>query len=245
MNELVLSEPRDHQIIITDKDVEAVSNRLQLIRKFIASNLREGLTADYAVIPNCGDRKCLLKPGAEKLRMLFGLGVKVDPLKDGTILDREGNFAMFSYRATIFNLRNDVVIAQCDGSANSQETKYRETTQWVDIEQGGKKVYDANGKVKREKRKVEQRAFEILNTLQKMAQKRAIVGATIAATGASDFFTADMERDIPADVQEASSANSEGSGAAFPICCGKPMFVSKFNAQELYCGTCKAKAPRP
>jgi hypothetical protein len=34
---------------------------------------------------------------------------------------------------------------------------------------------------------------DIQNTLMKMAQKRAFVGATILAVGASDFFTQDLE----------------------------------------------------
>ena len=39
---------------------------------------------------------------------------------------------------------------------------------------------------------------DLVNTIQKMAQKRALVAATLIATSASEFFTQDVE-DIPAD----------------------------------------------
>ena len=39
---------------------------------------------------------------------------------------------------------------------------------------------------------------DLVNTIQKMAQKRAVVAATLIATSASEFFTQDVE-DIPAD----------------------------------------------
>ena len=39
---------------------------------------------------------------------------------------------------------------------------------------------------------------DLINTIQKMAQKRALVAATLIATNASEFFTQDVE-DIPAD----------------------------------------------
>jgi hydroxymethylpyrimidine/phosphomethylpyrimidine kinase len=35
--------------------------------------------------------------------------------------------------------------------------------------------------------------FDQINTIQKMAQKRSLVGAVLIATGASKFFTQDLE----------------------------------------------------
>ncbi len=35
--------------------------------------------------------------------------------------------------------------------------------------------------------------FDQINTIQKMAQKRSLVGAVLIATGATEFFTQDLE----------------------------------------------------
>lgn len=82
--------------------------------------------------------------------------------------DRELNFekkhAYYAYTIEMYHLASDKVVSQCEGSANSLEKKYI-----------GRPIGD------------------LLNTLQKMAQKRAYVGAVIQAVGASDFYTHDTE----------------------------------------------------
>jgi hypothetical protein len=88
-------------------------------------------------------------------------------------LDLDKNFAMFTYTIEMFHLPSDKVISQCEGSANSKEKK------WANKSAG-----------------------DILNTLQKMAQKRAYVGAVIIAVGASDFFTHDIEDMAPEALQD-------------------------------------------
>lgn len=89
-------------------------------------------------------------------------------------IDREHNFAMFAYRIELFHLPSGVPVAQCEASANSSESKHQK-----------------------------KRALDILNTLQKMAQKRAFVGAVIMATGASDFFSQDLEDEKPSPAPKA------------------------------------------
>jgi hypothetical protein len=53
---------------------------------------------------------------------------------------------------------------------------------------------------------------DIINTVQKIAQKRAYVGACLSATGASQYFTQDIE-DMPADAIGKSDAPAPGSGS--------------------------------
>lgn len=79
-------------------------------------------------------------------------------------LDPERGWVWFTYRVEVYDLRTGTAISDCEGSANSLE-KARVNNNWADV----------------------------LNTVQKMAQKRAFVGAVISATGASDFFTQDLE----------------------------------------------------
>lgn len=231
-NEMIVSEPnnsattvieRSHQIIVTQQDVAALTKTQELINQYVKANLVEGMQNDYAIIPGCV-QKCLLKPGAQKLRKLFGLGVKI--ILIDKIIDQANNFVMFTYRAEVFNLRNDVVIASCEGACNSQEKKYRERPIW-------EKKGDRREIVGYESAN----AMDSLNTIMKMAQKRAIVGATIEATGVSDFFTQDKEEEIIDGMPMSDGA----APANVPMCCGKKMMVSKFNPKELYCITCKKK----
>lgn len=83
------------------------------------------------------------------------------------IMDLENNWVWFSYTVELYHLDSGKVVSQCEGSSNNLETKNK-----------NKPLPD------------------LLNTLQKMAQKRAFVGAVLLGVGASDFYTQDME-DVP------------------------------------------------
>lgn len=80
------------------------------------------------------------------------------------MIDWDKKRATFCYCIEIFNLKTGQAIAQCEGYTSSEERKY------------------AKGDMGSQ-----------LNTLSKMAQKRAMVGAVLIATSASDFFVADIE----------------------------------------------------
>jgi hypothetical protein len=94
---------------------------------------------------------------------------------------------MFTYRIELFHLPSGVSVAQCEASANSSESKHQK-----------------------------KRALDILNTLQKMAQKRAFVGAVIMATGASDFFSQDLEDEKPSPAPKAFPQSEAPGPASFP-----------------------------
>ncbi len=88
-------------------------------------------------------------------------------IKNEKQMDIEKNFACISITIEIYSLVSGVAISTCEGICNSMESKYKSRPM-----------------------------VDMLNTLSKMAQKRAFVGAVIMATGASDFFTQDLE-DMP------------------------------------------------
>jgi hypothetical protein len=251
-------------IPVTRQDVDAMKKQRELLREFISSQMKEANfknssaedygEGDYGVIPGT-KKRTLLKPGAEKLLRLFGLGARVR-LADKEI-DREANLAVFIYRAEVYHLRSSVVIAECEGSANSQEVKYRERTVW-------RKKKLANGKEVSESIKEETPVYDVLNTLMKMSQKRALIGATIIATAASDYFTQDMEpdEDPPAtQAREAAAKSAEkaeekttaappeaATDGAVPVCCDKEMMVSKYPDRETgeypyFCMKCRKKVP--
>lgn len=157
---------------VTREDFETLTQQRKLLQEFVSKQLRKDV--DYGIIPGT-PKPSLFKPGAEKLAGVFGLGAKFELVDKA--LDGEKNFALFNYKCIISHRKSGQVIAECDGTANSQEKKYKERTTWVD----NKKVKEPTP------------VYDILNTLQKMAQKRAYVGAVILATGASDFFTQDID----------------------------------------------------
>lgn len=247
---------------VSREAMEEMQTQRNLLREFVSSQLNEASFADsksekygegdFGIIPGT-KKKTLLKPGAEKLLRLFKLGARFE-LVD-RIIDHDKNFAMFTYKCVVYSLANSKIIAECDGSVNSQEKKYATKTEWRD----GKKDVIVNP------------IYEILNTLQKMAQKRALLAATIIATGASEYFTQDMHelKDTPAAKKifnsppAANKPISPNSGATVsptstitpdaggspPEHCGRPMVVSKYLDKQMghfpwYCIKCGFKEAR-
>lgn len=111
-----------------------------------------------------GTRKpTLLKPGAEKLCKLFGLRPVPELVR--CVEDFDKPLFHYHYRVALLNRQGEIVAAG-EGNCNSLEGKYQ---------------------------KQQSRIFDLPNTLCKMAQKRAMVAAVLVATGASEFFTQDIE----------------------------------------------------
>jgi hypothetical protein len=231
---------------VTQQDFDALADQRKMLQTFVSKQLRKGV--DYGVIPGT-PKSSLFKPGAEKLKLLFGLGVRVSLVHRE--LDRRDNFAMFNYKAEVYHLKSGNVVAECEGSCNSQEKKYRERS-----------VYEYNKQTRR-REKVRDEATpvcDVANTLMKMAQKRAFVGAVILAVGASDFFTQDI--DDPQDAETLNVTKTEETDASpipgvtsakstddaqVPTCsCGNKMMVSKYEDPQFpqgyfYCAKCKTK----
>lgn len=152
---------------------------------------------DYGIIPGTGTKPTLLKPGAEKLCSLFGLVpefVTVDK-----ITDFDGGLFYFHYLCRL--TRNGQLVATGEGSANSKEKKYRyrNIPEWkaTDNEKATALRIETRNKRNGGTYQVyvleNQEPFDFINTLQKMAQKRALVAATLIAANASEFFTQDVE----------------------------------------------------
>lgn len=158
---------------ISTTDIERVSDRLKVIKRFVSENLTEGV--DYMSLPGRED-KFLTKAGAEKIMLLFKLGVRLNP-KDREI-ERAENFILYSYVAEIFHKETGNVLANFEGTCTNEEKKYRE-----------KNVYQDGQVVGRER----VRWGDVLHIVKAMAQKRAMVGAVIIAAGASDYLTQDEE----------------------------------------------------
>jgi hypothetical protein len=199
--------------------IELAVERYSAVTEFVSRVLRRDV--DYGVIPGT-EKRTLLKPGAEKLTTFFGLSTRfqlLERIEDWTG-ERHGGEPFFYYLYRCQLCRGDLLIAEGDGSCNSRETKYRwreaqrvcpACSQAAIIkgreEYGGgwlcfKKKGGCGAKFRDGDHDIESqqtgRVFnpdiaDQVNTIQKMSQKRALVGAVLLAVNASEFFTQDVE----------------------------------------------------
>lgn len=173
--------------------IQQAIDRYNLIVEYTKRMMKEG--KDYGTIPGTG-KPTLYKPGAEKLCSLFGLYPEF--LVVDSITDFDKGLFYFNYKC-ILSL-NGKPVASGDGSCNSKEKKYRyrnvyENKATEQEKQNALRVETKEGKYGKYKVYVIENTepFELVNTLSKMAQKRALVAATLIAANASEFFTQDLE----------------------------------------------------
>lgn len=172
------------------------ADRYNQIVEVVKSDLmKQGV--DFGSIPGTGkvkvegkwvEKMVLLKPGAEKLCTFFGLSSTmelVSSFEDWTG-EKSGGIPLFAYAYKCTLWRGDVKVAECVGACNSKEKKYR--YRWEGSDNNRKQVENTE-------------PYDQINTLHKMAQKRAYVGATLIAVNASEFFTQDLE-EIEVERQE-------------------------------------------
>jgi hypothetical protein len=216
---------RDSNLFIAPVvNVQGALQRYQDMKDFIGSILK--VDTDYGVIPGTS-KPTLLKPGAEKLSTFFGLSTQfviIEKSEDWTG-ENHGGEPFFNYWYKCTMTRNSKVVAEGEGSCNSFEKKYRyrsanikcptceqETVIKGKEEYGGgwvcwKNKGGCGAKFKSGDKSIEDQPrgqvknpdiADIVNTLQKMAQKRAYIAAVLLATNASEYFTQDIEDYIDA-----------------------------------------------
>jgi hypothetical protein len=143
----------------------------------------------YGVIPGCR-KPSLWKPGAEKLCAAFRLEPEFETTSrddpNRTISWRKWNYEKrkeiegttrgyleYDSRCTLIHIpTGEVWVSNVSGSCNNFESQYRSLN-----------------------------PYDVKNTLEKMAEKRALVAAVLIGTAASDIFTQDIE-DLPNLVSE-------------------------------------------
>lgn len=191
--------------------------QVKLIQDVMAQVMKDG--EHYGKIPGT-NKPTLLKPGAEKLCMVFRLEPDYAIIREF----REDTFIAYTVKCTLKHIPTGQSIASGVGSCNSREEKYRWRYQEDATDKQVPKEYWAArtaGDTKEMKRligegmrtvKVEgvwwianatkvanDNPWDLDNTIMKMACKRALVAATLNATAASDIFTQDVE-DMPSDL---------------------------------------------
>lgn len=193
--------------------VENIKAQIQAIQQLMGQTMKEN--EHYGVIPGCV-KPSLLKPGAEKLSMMFRLSPQY------TITRREhgGGHVEFEVVCRLTNIRTGEVWGEGVGSCSTLETKfrYRKAEQtcpkcgkptiikgkkeygggWLcyakkggcgaKFQDGDKDIENQNmGRIEHDN------PADYYNTVLKMGKKRAHVDAILTATAASDIFTQDIE----------------------------------------------------
>jgi hypothetical protein len=192
-----------------DIDLAVVAERLQTIRAF-QQLVRSQLVVDhdFGVIPGT-NKPTLLKPGAEKIAKLLGLADAYEVCEK--IEDWKSGFFAYTIRCRLTSMTTGVLVSEGLGSCNSKESRF--AYRWVfpsevpeDVNKRGlrsKTVTMKRGKATMY-RVPNDDIFSQVNTLLKMAKKRALVDAALSAGRLSDLFTQDME-----DTRESNGKHAE------------------------------------
>lgn len=183
--------------------VGEIKDQVSTIQRVLSEVMIKG--THYDVVPGCGDKQVLLKPGAEKILATFHIGteINVEDLGDGFDI---------RYRVICrgFYIPTGATIGYGIGECSTSEKKYKWREAVCQAE------YDATPETRRNKLwkkdyktgkitevlQVRQNPADIANTVLKMAKKRAMVDLCLTATACSDMFVQDMEEDEERAQQE-------------------------------------------
>lgn len=173
--------------------VHEMRNHIGVIHEMIKETMKDGV--HYGLIPGCGDKPTLFKPGAEKILMAFRL-VNSEPIVDTLRNDDEEYHVRVRTR---ISTRDGVSVGDGLGEASTAEEKYAWRAASCDEEYNETpehkrriKWSNYNGQ-KSKKFQVKTNVADYRNTVLKMAVKRSLVAATLNVTAASDCFTQDIE----------------------------------------------------
>lgn len=176
-------------------DEVSLKRELTAVARFqaiVRVELKDG--HDYGVIPGAGNKPTLLKPGAEKIAKLLGLADEYEVEKTE---DWEKGFFRYLVRCRLTKFGTGAIVSMGLGECNSMESKYR--WRWVfsdSLPSGVDKTKLVTRKVKNggtQYRLENEDIYSQVNTLLKMAKKRALVDAALSAGRLSDLFTQDIE----------------------------------------------------
>ncbi len=231
---------------LTAKDVK---DQVQLVQEVMKSVMTNG--EHYGVIPGCGDKPALLKPGAEKLNLTF----RMDPDPITEIIDLGNSHREYRVKCVMYAIESGRKLGAGVGCASTMETKWRfrnaepEITdkpvpkEYWDVRKkdpakaqemiGGKgfstKKVDGQWMIaKLTGDKVEHgNPADFYNTCWKMAKKRALVDAVLTVTAASDIFTQDVEEMVENGVIEPKPDNGKHEPPK-----GQPDFLKRMEAAK-------------
>ena len=192
-------------------DMQAINRFQQIVHSTMVVDL------DYGIIPGT-QKPTLLKPGAEKIAKLLGLSDQYEILDKAE--DWQQPLFRYLIKCRLIHLATGSVISEGLGECNSMESKYRwrESKRkcpicgaeaiikgkeqygggWLCFRKTGgcgAKFEDGDSEIEEQQigRVENDDIYSQVNTILKMAKKRALVDAALSAGRLSDIFTQDME----------------------------------------------------
>lgn len=184
---------------LTTNEIRASVNLIQDVLQHIMKK-----DVHYGVVPGCGIKPALLKPGAEKILMTFRIAAKTE-VED---LSKLPEYVRYRVKVDGLTIPNGAYVGTGIGECSSDEEKYK----W---KKAYKEDYDATTEDRRRKKnyrdktgkvvevlQIRQNPLDISNTVLKMAKKRGLVDLALTATAASDIFEQDIEEMEPEQLQE-------------------------------------------
>jgi len=197
-------------LILDPKVVEQTLEAINQMSAVIKAKLHEG--HDYGVIPGT-EKPTLLKPGAEKMIKLLGLADLYEIIEK--TLDWDKPFFFYEIKCVLKRIKDGAVVSEGLGSCNSMEDRFR--WRWlfknqlrrdhlVEQKEKEKTVLVPNPEIitksiyskKKDQwytqyRTDNENIHSLVNTIMKMAEKRAMVDAALHAGRLSDLFSQDLE----------------------------------------------------
>ena len=184
--------------------VVSTMKKIATLQAVVQKTLKDG--HDYGVIPGTS-KPTMFKPGGEKICMMFGLTPHYD------FMDKIENYkdGFFAYNVKCTLYKEDKAVSQGVGSCNNYEKKYRYINSDT-IPEGvdPSTVKSFTNKYGQTKYKIDNPdPYDLVNTILKMAKKRAFVDAVLQVASLSEVFTQDLEdmRDYIQEEQQASTTN--------------------------------------
>ncbi len=170
--------------------IQQLQAHADLIQQAMRSVMRPGI--HYGLVPGCGNKPTLLKPGAEVLKTVFKLA------DDLTVIDL-GSTGEAHYRiiARLIHIPSGRFVGSGLGECTSAESKYAwrkavSQTEYDYYEDSRRRIKFSH---RGELLQVRAEVADVSNTILKMAKKRALVDALLSI-GASSLFSQDLE-DMP------------------------------------------------
>lgn len=246
--EIAKREPGQVQVWRETGSVQEIVANAKKIEECMKEVMKEG--EHYGVIPGTGGGKdkdgkekepkpSLLKPGAEKLGLLFRLRPEFQHTEV-----RDGNHLTVLSLCSLYHIpTGDCLVRDIAGSCSTKESKYAyrqgnrkcpkcsaETIRRGKAEFGGGWYCSAKDGGCGAKFSAEDSAItsqtvgrvanpdlaDQWNTVVKMADKRSLVAATLIATAASDAFTQDLEDMVDAEGHSTVTSPQRTSGRPVP-----------------------------
>lgn len=206
--------------VATVRTIGEMKEQVQLIQRAMAEVMHD--KQHYGTVPGCGDKKVLLKPGAEKLSLLFRLAPHFEEWYGGKLIvsDLPGGHKSFEVHCAIVHIPTDQVFAIGVGICSTMESKYRyrngnhicpycqkETIYrskkaaegwfcWKSKGGCGATFLADDEQIISQKtgRKEHDNPADYYNTCIKIGKKRAYVDGIVSATACGDIFTQDLDR---------------------------------------------------